>query len=127
MSLKAGDPVRNALLELATQLLRVEKIPTNRKIEAPVTRVPPTQPAPYKIKSLAPSPRVQRQITPPLAHLQEHSTTPLRVRFYNQPTHKYNLRLRTTIPANQQNSFCHRALQYLTAHSIFQPTLNHIY
>ena len=90
-------------------------------------RVLPKQQELNETKAPAPATRVQQEITPPLSNLQERSTNPLRVRFHNQPTHKYNLRSRVSLPWNQQHGYRHEALQFLSAQSIFQPTLNNIY
>ena len=38
-SLEAGDPVRNALLTLATQLHRIDTIPEPVKMDTPIPRV----------------------------------------------------------------------------------------
>ena len=113
-SLQEGDPVRNALLELATQLKRIEKLPEThnpQQHDALSPRVqkhtsipsPSTQSIPHTIpydEDEAPSPRVQNKsqlddIT--IQNLTTLSNLPKNARFRNSPTHSYRLRS-TTAP-----------------------------
>ena len=62
-SLQAGDPVRNALLELATQLQRIEPFPMDDKKDTALTRVPPQKAIQHK--TLVPTSDMRRQETQP--------------------------------------------------------------
>ena len=123
-SLQAGDPVRNALLDIATQLRQVEKIPELPKEAAAPTRV-------TKNRKQKPwqAPRVEKTRPPSSTILQEKSTTPLRFRFQPATTNRYNLRSQVPAPWNQQSSFRHRATQALTAAAahLSTPVVNHIF
>ena len=123
-SLEAGDPVRNALLDIAQQLKRVDAIPTDGAQVTQETRVPSVT---KQSEKDAAAPRVPIGNEVPIERLQQHSTTPQRVRIRNEPTHKYNLRSRTTLPWNDQQSFRSRATQQLVAIHLFQPVVHHIY
>ena len=96
-SLAAGDPVRNALLTLATQLNRVQAIPFLYQYPAPVasSRVKPTM-TPTHIAPPAPLPRVKiHQPTSPTyttaSTLQHHSKVTQNVCFDNKKEHRYPL------------------------------------
>ena len=122
-SLQAGDPVRNALLDIATQLRQVDNIPQALKMMTGHTRVP------RAIKSdITQATRVDTQQSP-ASILQEKSTKPLRYRVQPTTTHKYNLRSRVPAPWNQRLSFRHRSTQFFTAAAahLFTPVVNHIY
>ena len=123
-SLQAGDPVRNALLDIATQLQRVEKIPELPKHTTAPTRVTSTQ-----TQNPRQVPRVEKSNPPTSTILQEKSTTPLRFRHQPTATNRYNLRSRVQAPWNTQSSFRHRATQALTAAAahLSTPTVNHIF
>ena len=110
-------------MEIAQQLQRADNIPDINNDRVQETRVP----TPTKNREDAEPPRVPEEHNPPISNLQQHSTTPKRVHFCNQPTHDYNLRSRTRLPWNQQQSFRSRATQQLAALHLFQPTINHIY
>ena len=100
-SLQVGDTIRNALLEIATQLRRVEKIPNRPEIPAGPPRVETTTNQPGQ------APRVDKNQPPTTSLLQEKSTTPLRFRFQPPQTNKYNLRSRVQKPWKRQTSFQH--------------------
>ena len=65
-------------------------------------------------KPVAPATRVTKE-GPPISLLHRRSTTPQRVRFQNQPEHRYNLRSRSRLSSQTQYSYRHRTVQYLTA------------
>ena len=71
-SLEAGNPVRNALLTLATQLKRVHKIPYQEKIPEAVAslRVQPTV-IPIHTSPPAPVPRVEAPLPLPPTYTPE--------------------------------------------------------
>ena len=62
----------------------------------------------------------------PMSLLQERSTDPTRIRFSNQPTHRYNLRTRSTQQPLGAN-FRALALHLLQAQEMFTMQVNHIY
>ena len=123
-SLQAGYPVQNALLDIATQLRRVQKNPNDPKTTAAPRRVPGTT-----NKNAMPAPRVGKTQQSPASLLQEKSTTPLC--FCTQPktTQKYNLRSRAPAPWNQHPSFRNCATQFFTAAAahLNMPVANNIY
>ena len=95
-SLQAGDPIRNALLTLATQLQRVKPIPEEitpeKKPPTPLPRVQPMQKQASKQQSL---PRVETKgnettVDPTLATLQRHSKDLKSVRFKTDNQHRYH-------------------------------------
>ena len=68
-TLKAGDPVRNALLDLSTQLQRIDQLPldsTSKPTTPPLQASYPRVESSKKSPSLAASPRVDPSQTPPL-------------------------------------------------------------
>ena len=119
-SLQAGDPVRQALTDLATQLQRIEPIPspvsTPRPAHSPTNAVVPPHeginPTPSHIdvgplprvpvhppKNRPLPPRVEPIIHPPvtpLSTLQTHDPNIKSVRFPAKPTHNYTLRSKMT-------------------------------
>ena len=122
-SLQAGDPVRNALLTLATQLKRIEPIPS--PIETPVA--PPRvqdKPIMKTPGAVAPAPRVPEKESVPASTLQIKSNKLKNARYANTAPHTYPLRSMTR---NKGTNFKHLAVQYLTAQHIFEPQMNHIY
>ena len=108
-SLREGDPICNALLDIAQQLKRVENIPeptaavqqsknqTDATIQLPHNRAPPPrvdatkQLAPDTTRD-APPPRVEEPTPTPVSVLQQHSKLPENARFKNTPKHVYPLR-----------------------------------
>lgn len=108
-SLEAGDPVRDALLELLTHLKRIDKLPETNSLQQQdggsptrvhnikdVSPMPPhAEPhimpdGPYD----TPSPRVQFNLTQDdvtVAKLTNHSDLPKNIRYCNSPTHSYKL------------------------------------
>ena len=126
-SLQAGDPIRNALLEIATQLQRVDTLPTPPKEPAQPTRVREERKAtPTKDAQVT---RVMETQQPATTNLLETSTTPRRLRHRTPSEHKYNLRSRISLPWNKEPGFRHRATRFFTAAAahLYQPMLNHIY
>ena len=111
-TLKAGDPVRNAMIDIAEHLSSMEDIP-NHLEDAQLARVHKTKLNPEVVHT-------------PLSLLQEHSTDPKRIRFRNTPTHQYNLRKRTRLPSLGTN-FRSLAVQQLKAEEMFTMRVNHIY
>ena len=108
-SLREGDPIRNALLDIAQQLKRVENIPeltaavqqsknqTDATIQLTHNQAPP--PRVDATKQLAPDTtrddppaRVEEPIPTPVSVLQQDSKLPKNVRFKNTPKHDYPLR-----------------------------------
>ena len=85
--LREGDPICNALLEIATQLKRVKSIDSNQQ-DAQQTRVQPAQ------EDVAQDTRVSSSTPPQMEDLQQQSTTPQQVCLRRKPMHQYNLRLR---------------------------------
>ena len=71
--------------------------------------------------------RVHTTTSPQMADLQQWISTPQQVQLQNNPTNDYNLRSRKILPWNAQPNFRHSATQHLTALSLFQPFVNHIY
>ena len=123
-SLRAGDPVRNALLDIAAQLKRVDDIPAQTTDSTPTPTL--ENPTPANNTPRNQNARLPRVVTPEhqtTEVLREHSTTPRRLRFQNSPTHKYSLRSQT----NTGTNFRHLAAQQLVAEHMFQPHANHIY
>ena len=121
-SLKAGDPIRNALLDIATQLNRVEDIRTcQSEHDKQLSRV-------EKNKSLqkAALPRVEKENLPTAEDYTKGSTLPQRLRYQSTPKHKYTLRPRKANNTCGTN-FRQLAVQYLTAQHLFQLCTNHIY
>ena len=87
-SLAAGDPVRNALLKIATQLQCVDKIPEQQN--QPPTPSPRVTPTKIPIHTLLPTvvPRVVTHDTHtptsiPTKYLHQHSIAPKKSRFKN--------------------------------------------
>ena len=116
-SLREGDLVRNALLDIATQLRRVDQV--NEPMEdTQQTRVP---------QEVAQDLRVQTSETPRMEDFQQCSMTPQRFRLQKEPTHEYNLRLQKHLHWNNQHSYRHHATQQLAALSVFQLVAHHIY
>ena len=129
-SLRAGDPTRNALLDIATQLHRVEDIPSPPRLPAQPTRVRQKERTPQPMAKVdAQPPRVSQTQQPTLTDLLEKSNVPQRLRYKAPSSHKYNLRSRQPLPWNNEPSFRHRATRSLTASAahLYQPTVNHIY
>ena len=142
-SLQAGDPIRNALLEIAQQLNRVEDIATinhphdkqptrvaevNKDHHAALPRVEeqPTRVAEGNKDHHAALPRVEKRQSPTASAFKQRSTLPKRVRFRSASTHKYSLRPRST-NVNYGTNFRHLAVQYITAQDMFHLHVNHIY
>ena len=139
-SLQAGDPVRNALLTLATQLQRVKPIPEEIRPEKnPPTAPPRVQPMKKQEVKQQALPRVQSKdentsSNPSLARLQLHSKELKSVRFNAKNHHRYPLRsknntspLRPSTRSMQGTNYKHLAAQQLLAQHIFQHCANHIY
>ena len=108
-SLRAGDPIRNALLEVATTLNQVEHIPEPDiplpavlQPDTPLLRVRETPPTPPPIvpsmirpSSDIPAAPVASSHNPvSLKRLLQHSNLPKNNRFDNTGHHKYNVRSR---------------------------------
>ena len=142
-SLQAGDPVRNALVTLATQLQRIQNIPqptssrnssptTITQIPVPPSTLSPTQENLHK----APSPRVKMKgsISPrvklkassyvPAKSLLQRSNLPKNSRFDNTLHHRYPLRSKLKSTAT---NFKNLAAQHLYAEQLFRHRVNHIY
>ena len=126
-TLQAGDPTRNALLELATQLKRVDKIPedytaaTPRVPNAPQSFLTPRVPnAPQSLLSpRVPSAQKTKMhlASPSSTHSKSSKDTP----------HRYNLR---SLHRSMPRSFKSRAAEYLVAQQIFEEYnhhINHVY
>jgi hypothetical protein len=118
-SLHAGDPVRNALLDIATTLKNVDSIPEPVKT-TPVVLPQDRQP-----------PRVQKNpphTTIPIKSLLQHSKLPQNNRFENTGNHNYNLRPRIR---QTPRRFQAPAVEQLVAQQIFEKAymaqINHIY
>ena len=142
-SLRAGDPVQNALLDIATQLKRAENVPTpDTKVPAEPAQAPrvgapttaaqqsshptiitPTSDHNATTNNTAQLPRVVTPERNTTELLQQRSSTPRRLRFHNEPQHKYSLRSQT----NNGTNFRHLAVQQLVAEQLFRPQANHIY
>ena len=137
-SLEAGDPVRNALLTLATQLKRIQPMPITAPSTPPATspRVQPTT-IPTHIARAAPVPRVK---FPPITNittvgnLQQRSSALKNARFNNITAHRYPLRSKTLptrkhLPSlhNKGTNFRNLAAKQLLAQHLFQANANHIY
>ena len=127
-SLQAGDPVRKALLTLATQLNRIDKLPALQKPTAASPRV--LTPTIQRFSEpVACPPRVQES-TPssiPAANLQHHSKTLKNTRFKNTIPHKYHLRPRTRLQNSVGTNFKNIAVEQLTAQHIFQHKAQYIF
>ena len=122
-TLRAGDPVRNALAEIATLLHNVEDIPPQRDEVRNIKGEPTTTTKPEETQL----PRVPSNSDDrPLSLLQEHSTDPKRIRFQNTPTHGYKLRPRSR-QAAQGTTFRSLALLQLQAQELFTMRAHHIY
>ena len=108
-SLREGDPICNALLDISQHLKRVENIPeptaavqqsknqTDATIQLPQNRAPPprvdaTKQSAPDTTGDAPPPRVEEPMPTPVSVLQEHSKRPKNARFKNTPKHDYSLR-----------------------------------
>ena len=137
-SLAAGDPIRNALLTLATQLKRIDNIPMDKsppssptknptenttprpkslRVGKPSTRVPNNSPTTTTPKDVTPSSRVYDK-SPAISTLQQHSNLQKNQRFNNTCAHRYPLRSQSrTIGTN----FKQLAAQHLTAMHLFNP------
>ena len=138
-SLQAGDPVRNALTTLATQLQRIEDIPELPSTPAASPRVEaPTHNLNHP--SIAPLPRVKQtkevpKISTPASVLLSHSKEPNNVRFDNKHDHRYPLRSKTLFQEPTLRSATHRtgtnfkdlASRVLVAQHIFQHKACHIF
>ena len=119
-SLAAGDPVRNALLTLATQLKRVQPIPeistdiqASPRVDTPALS---THTSPHET-----SPRVgnNKIAYTPTSVLQRHSKVSKNARFNNSVSHRYPLR--SKLKNNQRNgtNFRHLASRQLLAQHTF--------
>ena len=147
-TLKAGDPVRNALLKLATQLERTESFPNPVAISPRV----PEKMVHSKQQHIhdVPSPRVKTPASPiiinqnntlqPIFTLLIHNNQPKNVRFNNKKQHKYDLRSNTkhdpttfqrynrhAMRKTTRTPFNKLILQYLAVQKIFKHTVNNIY
>ena len=133
-SLQAGDPVRNALLTLATQLKRIDKIQTVDIPDAPPPRVArstivnnkqPDTSFP-RVKLTTPTSPPAQKIVPklPASTLQIHSKQLRNARFNTNRPHRYPLRSK---PQYQQPNYKHLATQQLVAQHLFQPKAHHIF
>ena len=111
-TLTAGDPVRHALSEIATQLKRVEPMTTSPNItnnseysstgESTPPRVEHSPPrvqqhaAPPRVNPTPPrveqTPQLPPDLPTPASALQQPKHGPRNTRFQSQPTHSYNLR-----------------------------------
>lgn len=135
-SLQAGDPVRNALLTLATQLKRIDTIPEPVTIDASSPRVVPTS-VPIHLKHDTHFPRVdtsapsqapsQTSSNMPVLVLQQPSVKFKNARFQNTVPPKYPLRSLQRKPLDRGTNFHHLAVQHLAAQHLFQPKVNHIF
>ena len=135
-SLEAGDPIRNALLTLATQLKRIETIPEPIQIAAPTPRVVPPVARTHSVNDVQLPRVVQHEksqtphhapVTIPVSTLQNPSSQLKNARFRNTVPHKYPLRSLQRKAQNKSTNFRHLAAQHLTAQHIFQPKVNHIF
>ena len=145
-SLKAGDPTRNALLELAAQLQRIEPIPAKSATSPAPSNLTTTQPPtnettlPRVKEGL---PRVEKGLlrvkegflTVLKGKINESNTTesllrrshlPKNYRFNNQQEHRYPLRSQRKLGTN----FRAAAADYLLAQHSFQtliePAIHHV-
>ena len=142
-SLQAGDPVRNALLTLATQLKRIEPMPPVIADTVPSPRVLPLPPTKNQLQTAQPPrvhateqvndtskkycaqpPRVLHDNPLPTSTLQVHSKQLRNARYKNATQHSYPLRSQFR---QRGTNFKHLAAQHLTAQHAFQPTVNHIF
>ena len=82
-SISAGDPVRNALLEISEQLQRVEKLPEVAPLDNQLPRVSPR-------KDVQP-PRVVEPTPTPLSTLLQHNNLPKKAIFRSTTDHSYPL------------------------------------
>ena len=122
-TLRTGDPVKNALVEIAEHLHNIEEIP-NHLEDAQAARVPKVT---KKNPAVAKLPRVPHaDEEKPFSLLQEHSTNPKRIHFRNPPTHEYNLRTRTRQSSTGTN-FRSLALLQLQAQEVFTMRVHNIY
>ena len=120
-SLSAGYPVRNALLEIAEQLQRVEKLPEVAPLDNQLPRVQNvSKPSPRK--DVQP-PRVAEPTPTPLSTLLQHSNLPKNARFRSTTDHRYPLRSKQRTPGT---NFRHLAVQHLAAEELFQLKVHHI-
>ena len=97
-SMQAGDPTRNAILQIAKLLKRVEHIPEPveeiiHQDDASAPRVKP-KPMPNESCNLPRTPTAMPHNVDEVTTdaLQQHSNLPKNVRFQNQGNHKHNLR-----------------------------------
>ena len=122
-TLTAGNPVKNALVDIAEHLQNVEELPANKE-HAQTIKVPTTSKSNPGVAKL---PRVaSTENNTPISLLQEHSTDPKRICFRNSSTHQYNLRTHTRQPSIGTN-FQAMAIKQLQAQDIFTLRVNHIY
>ena len=123
--LEAIDHARNALLNVATQLKRVDTIPQQQqshkaasmRVQTPpiLKHTLPPEVSPRVVPSKPPSPPYI-----PIEFLQQHSKALKTPRFRNTVDHSYPLRLKGT-------NFKHLAAQCLLAQHMFQHTEHHIF
>ena len=133
-SLAAGDPTRNAILDLATQLQRIEPIPTpvvppeqspssfphiTSSTSASNAKLPRVKDSTKTLSPPASSPRVKTpySFSPPTSTLLQKSNLPKNCRFNNTQQHRYHLRSRSR---NQGTNFRGLAADTLLAQHIFQ-------
>ena len=109
-SLSAGDPVRNALLELATQLNRIESISTPDAVSPRVGDSYPTTTSSPRVKACTEGKHhaLEDKSSPPLqlhdsnSALEYTRRVPKNLRFRNQRPHRYPLRsLQKDTPLDQ--------------------------
>ena len=99
-SLQAGDATRNAALQIAKLIKRVDNMldPAEDEIQENDVPAPRVKHAPMPIPSKSPNPTRSPTTIPFNSDeisadvLQNHSHLPKNLRFQNQGNHKYNLR-----------------------------------
>ena len=94
-SLQAGDPICNALLDLATSLNQIKQLPTLRLTKNTTVSSPRVQTPNYAPPRVAKPSKTSP--SPPVQTLLQHSKLPANIRFNNPPSHHYNLRPRPVI------------------------------
>jgi hypothetical protein len=134
-TLQAGDPVRNALLTLATQLKRIDNIPEPLPPPVSLPRVDRALPRVDRAPQSRNKILTQQSSYTPATALQTQSNKPKNIRFNNKTEHRYPLRSlqrRTkynTTPAthSQGTNFKNIASRVLVAQHIFQYKAAHIF
>ena len=121
-ALQAGDPTRNALLEIATVLNRVETMPLTTTNQL---TLPPQTVKHVKKVSLSPTTKVTKKVnTEQAQRVKNHKKDLSWQRDDDQPvTHGYRLRSRSPTIEGYKS----RAAKYLLAQHIFSHKAHHIY